>query len=144
MFALWSRSGPHPACVLAAMTLAASCVAEPSTCGGVGNARPAAVVQLAFGLNVGDRRGVSEAAFQRFLDEQVTPRFPDGLTVIDGEGRWRAQDGVQVAEASKVVTLVTADGPVERARIEAIRQAYIRMFRQDSVLLLTQRGCASF
>src|SRR5688572_14266036 len=31
---------------------------------------------------------IDEARWRDFLDRQVTPRFPDGLTVIDGHGQW--------------------------------------------------------
>ena len=32
---------------------------------------------------------VDDAAWDAFLGETVTPRFPDGLTVLDAHGQWR-------------------------------------------------------
>src|SRR5258708_18668971 len=48
--------------------------------------------QLFFGRNVGDKPGVSDADFRRFVDEELTPRFPDGLTVLDGGCPWRGAE----------------------------------------------------
>src|SRR4051812_19016376 len=62
--------------------------------------------QLFFGRNIGDNPGVSDADFARFMDQEVTPRFPDGLTVLDGGGQWRGQENKLIREASKVVLIV--------------------------------------
>ena len=93
--------------------------------------------QLLFGL-------VDEAGFARFLDTSVTPRFPDGLTVLDGAGRWRAPDGRMTQERSKLVIIVAAPGPGTMARLETIRREYETQFRQQSVGLVTQPACAEF
>jgi hypothetical protein len=43
------------------------------------------VERLYFGLNT-PQGAVSESEWESFLAEIVTPRFPSGLTVIDGRG----------------------------------------------------------
>ena len=54
--------------------------------------------------------GVSEADWNRFLDEEVTPRFPDGLTVMSASGQWRdTERGNVVQEPSKVLVVVLGD-----------------------------------
>jgi hypothetical protein len=100
--------------------------------------------QLFFGRNVGDKAGVSEADFRRFVDEELTPRFPDGLTVLDGGGQWRGEENRLIREASKVVLIVLPKGREVPGRIEVVRSAYKARFRQDSVLLITQAACVSF
>ena len=100
--------------------------------------------QLFFGRNVGDKAGVSEADFRRFVDEELTPRFPDGLTVMDGGGQWRGEENRLIREASKVVLIVLPKGRDASGRVEAVRSAYKSRFRQDSVLLVTQAACVSF
>src|SRR4051812_753030 len=40
-----------------------------------------------FGRNRPGGGTVNDADWQRFLDEVVTPRFPNGLTVVDATGR---------------------------------------------------------
>lgn len=100
--------------------------------------------ELFFGRNIGGAPGVSEADFRKFMDEEVTPRFPDGLTVLDGGGQWRGDENRLIREASKVVLIVLPKGRDAAARVEAVRNAYKSRFRQDSVLLITQAACVSF
>jgi len=42
------------------------------------------------------RATVSEEDWQRFLNVEVTPRFPDGLTVYDVYGQYRGSDGLHL------------------------------------------------
>jgi hypothetical protein len=100
--------------------------------------------KLFFGRNVAGGPPVSDEAFGRFVDEELTPRFPDGLTIIDGGGQWRDPSDVLVREASKVVFLVLPKKPDVLERLDAARAAYKIRFRQDSVLLVTQPACVSF
>ena len=85
-----------------------------------------------------------EAGFARFLDREVTPRFPGGLTVLDAAGRWRAPDGRLTQERSKVVVIVVPPGPGIAAKVNAVRDVYKAQFSQQSVGLVTQRVCADF
>lgn len=100
--------------------------------------------RLFFGRNIGDAPGVSDADFGKFLDDEVTSRFPDGLTVIDGGGQWRGPDDGLIRESSKVVFLVLPKSDAGAPRLNAVREAYKARFRQDSVLLITQPACVSF
>jgi hypothetical protein len=100
--------------------------------------------ELFFGRNVGEKAGVSEADFRKFMDEDVTPKFPDGLTVLDGGGQWRGEENRLIREASKVVMIVLPKGRDSSARVEAVRNAYKARFHQESVLLITQSACVSF
>ena len=100
--------------------------------------------QLFFGRNIGDQPKITEADFRRFMDEEVTPRFPDGLTVLDGGGQWRGASDKLIREASKVVLVVLPKGRGADSRIEAVRSAYKTRFHQDSVMLVTQSSCVSF
>ena len=45
---------------------------------------PGTAVDLYYG-----RGGVAEADWQDYLERSVVARFPDGMTVFDGAGRWR-------------------------------------------------------
>jgi hypothetical protein len=100
--------------------------------------------QLFFGRNVGARPAVSQADFQKFVDEEITTRFPDGLTVMDGGGQWRGSENQLIREASKVVLIVLPKRGDTSQRIEAVRAAYKTRFNQESVLLVTQAACVSF
>lgn len=100
--------------------------------------------ELYFGRN---RPGgvVSEQEFQDFLDRQVTPLFPDGLTVVDAKGQFRAAgQTVPEKEDSKVLILFY---PFERKAsrsVDEIRAAYKQRFEQQSVLRVDERSCVSF
>jgi hypothetical protein len=110
-----------------------------------GAQRPGAVAELLFGRDIGGRLGVSEAAFRRFVAREITPRFPDGLTVASANGQWRdPQSGAIVREPSKFVLIVLPGKADDQARLEAVVAAYKRQFRQRSVGVLVQSACVSF
>lgn len=117
--------------------------AGPSAACPVGH-EAARTAQLFFGREVKDGPQVSEADFARFVNEELTPRFPDGLTVSDSGGQWREPSGRLVREPSKVVFLILPKAPDAQAKLDAARGAYKARFRQDSVLLVTQTSCVSF
>jgi len=100
--------------------------------------------QLFFGRNIAGKGSVSEADFRRFVDEEMTPRFPDGLTVLDAGGQWRGDENRLIREASKVVLIVLPPRHGAADRLEAVRAAYKARFHQESVLLITQAACVSF
>lgn len=132
------------AVALGLLLLLGGCASLPSrAC--PGGSQPATEARLYLGRNIAGQPGVSEAEFRAFLDAEVTPRFPDGLTVLDAEGRWRGADGKVEAEASKVLVLILPQGGASaEARLSEVRAAYQRAFRQESVLMTTQTICASF
>src|SRR5437899_9827186 len=74
---------------------------------------------LYFGLT--HRAGrVTESQWQAFLREEVTPRFPDGLTVWQADGQWRKPDGRISRERAKVLLLVHDESAEVRAALAAI------------------------
>lgn len=100
---------------------------------------------LYFGRAKGGGGTVGEAEWIAFLDEEITPRFPDGLTVLDGHGQWRADAAAPIhRERSKILVVVLFDLGAARPRLEAAIEAYKARFRQQSVLLVTQPVCAAF
>jgi hypothetical protein len=103
------------------------------------------VAELLFGRDVGHRLGVSESAWARFVAREMTPRFPDGLTVTDANGQWRdSTDGTIVREPSKHVEIVLPGAADDEARLDAIVAAYKREFHQQSVAVIVRPACVSF
>lgn len=100
--------------------------------------------ELAFGLGLSGGRTIEPAEWQSFLDEVVTPRFPDGLTVVDAHGRWRNAAGRMTAEPSKILILFHPPDPAASARIEEIRELCKKRFGQESVLRATSPAKTSF
>ena len=131
------------AALTAAGLLLAGCASQSIAPGcKTGSERPTA--QLVFGRVSETGPGVSEAEFTKFLDQEVSTRFPDGLTVVDAQGRWTPPAGTIIHEPSKMVMLVLRGREDERAKLEAIREAYKRRYHQQSVLLMTSNACVSF
>jgi hypothetical protein len=101
-------------------------------------------IDLLFGRGSGGLI-VSEQAWIQFLAREITPRFPDGLTVFDATGQWRnPQGGGILRERSKVVMIVAPENPPVQERIDAIAGAYKRQFKQQSVGIVIRTACASF
>lgn len=101
--------------------------------------------ELLFGRKIGDRVGVSETDFRRFVDQEVTPRFPDGLTVLDTTGQYRDNERSKlIREPSKLVLIAMPDEAGNRDKLAAIAEAYKRRFSQQSVGLILKPACASF
>jgi hypothetical protein len=98
------------------------------------------VADLLFG-----RERVSEASWSRFLAAEVTPRFPDGFTVLDARGQWRDPSGPRISrERSKVLIIALPPGPDNDSRLQEIIEAYKTRFKQKSVGLILRPACVSF
>ena len=107
--------------------------------------QPRLMAELTFGRDIGRHVGVSEAAWRRFLDREVTPRFPDGLTVVSALGQWRDRNtGTVVREPSKLVMIVLPGNADDQTRLDAVVAAYKRQFQQQSVGVIVQPACAAF
>jgi hypothetical protein len=131
--------------VIAAGTFASTAAAQTLACGAP--LEPMQQVELMFGRNIGGggRLGVGDAQWSRFLAREVTPRFPDGLSIIDAAGQWQdTERGRVVREPSKLVIIVTADDAPARDKIAAIVAAYKEQFHQRSVGVVSRPVCAAF
>ncbi|MEG3792113.1 DUF3574 domain-containing protein [Lysobacter sp. CCNWLW3] len=88
---------------------------------------------------------IDEAQWRAFLDREVTPRFPDGLTVFEGYGQWLFRGAAAPErQRAKVLVVLHEDSPTRSADIEAIRAAWKRMSGHQSVLWSRQRADVSF
>ena len=108
---------------------------------------PYVETQLFFGTERPDGGpAVTDRQFMAFVDKEVTPDFPDGLTVQSGRGQWRDTNGRIEKERSYELILlypVTAAGASDR-KIEEIRRAYEKAFAQESVGRVDDRTRADF
>jgi len=124
--------------VLALSLVTAGCATMPTAACESGS-NPQRLATMVFGRNVSSELGVSEAQFRAFVDQEVGPRFPNGLTILDAEGRW----GPDVREPSKLVLILLPGRSDDHAQIGAIARAYEQRFRQEAVLSMVQPACAS-
>lgn len=103
--------------------------------------------KLYFGLGPADdlSQGVSETAWRDFLDKEVTPRFPAGLSVLDVYGQWQSKGNSSPQRLrSKLLVIDYEDNPENRAKINAIRAAWKQKTGDESVLMVTAPADVSF
>jgi hypothetical protein len=123
---------------LALVSFCQSVQAQPLQC--PGDQKSWTVAELLFG-----RERVSDRAWSRFLATEITPRFPDGLTVYDAKGQWRAPGSTTISrERSKIVMIAMPPNPGNDVRLQQIVDAYKSAFHQQSVGLIVRPACVSF
>ncbi|MDZ4382376.1 MAG: DUF3574 domain-containing protein [Parvibaculum sp.] len=91
---------------------------------------------LYFGLDLPGGGTVSEEQWSGFLADAVTPRFPDGFTVLDGYGQWRdpgMADAPIVREKTRVIVIVHPETSAAEGAIGEIKSFYKTSFGQKSV-----------
>jgi Protein of unknown function (DUF3574) len=102
-------------------------------------------IDLLFGRNIGMELGVSEVNWSEFVAQEITPRFPQGLSIDDAVGQWRDPErNVIVQEPSKEVRVIVPAGTEVKEKIDAIVAAYKRRFQQQSVGVVMRPACVSF
>jgi hypothetical protein len=104
---------------------------------------PMSRTELIFGSERKDLPPVTDAEWQSFVDDEIAQRFPDGFTLLDGQGEWRGSRGV-VREKSHVLILWYLSSPQSQDKIEALRSIYEKRFGQDSVARIDGLDCVAF
>lgn len=99
--------------------------------------------ELYFGLSKAGGE-VSDEEWREFVANEITPRFPDGLTVVGAYGQWKNSAGTIQYEASRVMILLHSRETMVHQRIEELIAAYCRKFDQESVLRVTSNATVSF
>jgi hypothetical protein len=88
---------------------------------------------------------VTEAEFTEFADRIITPRFPDGLTLLTGYGQFLSSTGRLIKERSKVlIVFYPVNAKDANKNIQEIREAYKSAFQQESVLRIDSYTLVSF
>jgi hypothetical protein len=134
----------HAGAALAvAICLSSGVHAQSVECRGV--QKPQQVAELIFGRGLRARMRVSDNEWMLFVDDEITPRFPDGLTVFEASGQWRDKASNKIfRERSRIVVLVLPGNPDDLTHLNEIVEAYKRRFRQQSVGMIVRPACVSF
>jgi hypothetical protein len=137
---------------IAALALTAGCAAPATTTpaqtgpGSIacpGDALAMVSESLYFGTS--KPKGVVTAEdWQAFLNEVVTPKFPQGLSVWRAAGQWKSEAGPVISEASYVLNIVHAGTSPEDQALSDVVNNYKSKFQQEAVLRVRARVCASF
>jgi hypothetical protein len=99
--------------------------------------------ELIFGSERKDLPPVTDAEWQSFIDDEIAQRFPDGFTLLEGQGEWRGSRGI-VREKSHILLLLHPLSPEQEDKIEALRSIYEKRFGQDSVARIDGMDCVGF
>ncbi|KUL41021.1 DUF3574 domain-containing protein [Streptomyces regalis] len=108
---------------------------------------PYVETQLFFGTARPDGGpAVTGKQFMAFVDKEVTPDFPDGLTVQSGRGQWRDVNGTIEKERSYELILLYPRTQAQSSdrKIEEIRRAYEKAFGQEAVARVDDEARVDF
>lgn len=124
-------------------------LAALSTPAGAQTACPAALqpwtrIELHLGLGLPGGGTVSRAQFRAFLEATVTPRFPDGYTMLEGTGHYRYKSGKIASEPARVLVILTKAPDEAAPKVAEIVRIYKARFRQESVGRAQRIECAAF
>ena len=100
--------------------------------------------RLFMGRNSGGEEVVTDQAWEVFLRDIITPRFPNGLTVLDGQGQWQLLPGEIEQERSKVLIILSPRFDDAQERLAEIAIGYKDLFNQGAVIQTTTGTCTSF
>ena len=100
--------------------------------------------RLFMGRGDGDREVVSDVDWENFLADIITPRFPDGLSVIDVAGQGRSDDGSIQRERTKMLFVLAPPGGNSLNLMNEISDEYKQRFNQNSVLRAVTEPCVAF
>jgi hypothetical protein len=100
--------------------------------------------ELYFGTSLPDGKSIAEDQWQQFLNDEITPHFREGLTVVDGYGQYLDSSGTLLREKTKLVILIYEPSPSREKAIQEIMQKYKQKFQQESVLRVTNEVRATF
>jgi hypothetical protein len=121
--------------------LLGGCAQQPPGASCPAPLRPALEVDLYFGRDT-PKGELSDADWATFLADEVTPRFPDGLSVLDVAGQFREPSGRIVRERTKLLVIVVFDAPAHEPKVRAIADAYRRRAAQHGVFHVERPVCA--
>lgn len=101
--------------------------------GATSRGEPEHIDRLAFGLGIRDTGFVSEAAWEAFLRDVVTPGFPQGFAVYRTDAQWRLDNGTIVKEPGRIIELIHVPDAATEAKVVEIADWYVKRFEQEAV-----------
>ncbi|HVR40497.1 MAG TPA: DUF3574 domain-containing protein [Thermoanaerobaculia bacterium] len=96
--------------------------------------------RLFFGRSMPGGGAVTDADWETFVREVISPRFPHGLTIWRAEGQWLGDDGKPASEQTMVLELIHEGGASNEKAVNEIADEYKRRFKQDAVMRVTTPG----
>lgn len=100
--------------------------------------------RLFMGRGLDGSEVVSDADWENFLVDTITPRFPDGLSVLDVAGQLLHEDGSIEKERTKLLLILAPSDTPALEPLSEISEEYKRRFNQDVVLRVVTDACVAF
>ena len=101
--------------------------------------------ELYFGMDIQSGGVVSEQDWNEFVSTDITPRFPDGITILNGTGQYKYANGTIAIEPTKIVIIYFKEHAEEHDKaIDAIIESYKQRFHQESVLRSVSKSLVKF
>ena len=95
--------------------------------------------RLYCGLSIPGGGEVTDADVEKFVDEVVTPRFPEGFTMWTATGSWKGEE-----EKTLVLEFLHPYGRRFDDNVREIADEYRRRFRQEAVMRVTAPALMEF
>lgn len=86
---------------------------------------------------------VTAQEWHEFMNQVVTPHFPEGLTSWEASGQWQSAAGVIEREASHVLHIVHPDTEESERAVREVMSRYKTEFQQQAVLRVRSSACMS-
>jgi hypothetical protein len=90
-------------------------------------------------------RHLDGSEWHGFVESAIVPRLPDGFTILEGQGFYRAAaDGAATRENTYILMVAHRNDAEINAKLSTIVADYKSRFQQESVLRLDQCGAYRF
>ena len=133
----------HPvACFLVVLHTTAGCLSTQSPVCLPGE-RHAIMESIYFGTAT-PRGVVSPDEWAAFVNDTVTPAFPEGLTSWQASGQWRKQNASIEHKDSHILQLIHEGNAVKNTAIQRLISIYKQRFEQEAVMRVRSGACLSF
>ncbi len=100
--------------------------------------------ELYFGVDEPGGKQVGPKAWRDFLGQEVTPRFPRGMTVVEAYGQMQHRSGNIERQATRIIVLVHKPTPAAGRQISEIIGLYRSRFENAQVMRLRMPVLADF
>lgn len=100
--------------------------------------------ELFFGLSRPNGLRITTKEWVKFSSKEITPRFPQGFTTMNGVGQWRMENGKIAHENTKILLVLHENTEYSERAFTKIIAAYKKQFNQESVLRITSAADVQF
>jgi len=101
-------------------------------------------LEMVFGRNISGGGRVSDADWEAYVEEVLSPAFPDGLSVVEAQGRWLSPSGERFNEDNFFVLIYVPAEVSPAQQVDAAIADYKSRFRQETVLFGAHPVCLAF